>query len=86
MNPNNLPLFPPKGTRNVTFRNPQSATVKDKIGRSSYNVVQQGDKLVYQDVSGRRLGYVNSQGKTLSHSGHILATNPRPDLILGQKR
>ena len=74
MNPNNLPLFPPKGTRNVTFRNPQSATVKDKIGRSSYNVVQQGDKLV------------NSQGKTLSHSGHILATNPRPDLILGQKR
>ena len=86
MNPKNLPLYPAKGTRNVVFRNPQSATVKDKTGHSSYNVVQQGDKLVYQDVSGRRLGYIDGQGKTLSHSGHILATNPRPDLILTQQR
>ena len=81
----NPKLFPSKGTANVTFRNPQSATVKDKFGHSSHEVQQLGRDLVYRDTAGRRLGSINAQGKTLDPSGHILATNPRPDLILARK-
>jgi len=80
-------LFPSRGTPNVVFNQTNYAQVKDRFDRTSYNVQDLSDRIEYQDVSRRRLGWIDKKTQTTyDHAGHILARNARPDLILMQKR
>ena len=78
--------MPHPGMKNVVFRNPKSATVQDLKGHASFNVVIQGSRLIYQDRAGHAAGYIDHRGYTMSVSNHILAPNPRPDLLLARMR
>ena len=80
-------LFPAKGTPNVVFNQSNYAQVKDRFNHTSYHIKESSGKVEYYDVSQRRLGWIDTNSQTTyDHSGHILARNARPDLILMQKR
>jgi hypothetical protein len=82
MNPSLLPLLPKRGTKNIVFNNPDHAVVQGLRGHASHRVVRQGDRLLYLDMAGRRLGFIDHLGKTWSNSNHLLAPNPRPELLI----
>jgi hypothetical protein len=60
--------------------------IKDKVGHiTHYRKTMSSGEMRITDKQQRRLGYVKN-GKTYDHSGHILAHEPRIDLIMKQKR
>lgn len=82
MKSHHLTLMPARGTKNVVFNNPDHAVVQGLRGHASHRVVRQGGRLVYLNVAGNRLGFIDHLGKTWSNSNHLLALNPRPDLLI----
>ena len=58
---------------------------QDKKGRFDFAVREQAGQQVYLDRSGRRLGYIDSQGRTWSADNRLLNSQTRPDLILGNR-
>jgi hypothetical protein len=59
-----------------------TTTYKDRIGRTDYSVREQAGQQVYYDKRGNRLGYIDSQGRTMSNKNQILSWEARPDLLL----
>ena len=59
--------------------------VKDKTSRVEHITRQQAGHLVFFSPTGKRLGYIDSLGRTLSANNHLLNSQPRPDLILNQE-
>jgi hypothetical protein len=74
-------------TKNSISRTTINSTTnyKDKNGiRLEFSVRKQAGQQVYYDSKGRRIGYVDANGRTMSQDNRILNGVPRPDLILGQ--
>jgi hypothetical protein len=60
--------------------------IKDKVGHiTHYTKTMSSGEMRITDKPQRRLGYIKN-GKTYDHSGHILAHEPRVDMIMGLKR
>jgi hypothetical protein len=60
--------------------------IKDKVGHiTHYKKTMSSGEMRITDKPQRRLGYIKN-GVTYDHSNHILAREPRVDLIMGQKR
>jgi len=60
--------------------------IKDKVGHiTHYKKTMSSGEMRITDKPQRRLGYIKD-GVTFDHSGHILAREPRVDLIMRQKR
>lgn len=60
----------------------RTTTYRDKIGRAQYSIREQAGQQVYYDTKGKRIGYIDGQGRTMSADNRILNYEPRPDLIL----
>lgn len=58
--------------------------VKDKTSRVEYIIRQQAGQQVFFTPPGKRLGHIDSLGRTLDAKNHLLNSQPRPDLILSQ--
>jgi hypothetical protein len=63
----------------------QTTTYKDKVGRTDFSVRTQAGQEVYFDSKGRRLGCIDSQGRTLSADNRLLNSQTRPDLLLNSR-
>ena len=60
--------------------------IKDKAQHiTHYKKTMSSGEMRIADKPQRRLGYIKN-GVTYDHSGHILAREPRMDLIMGLKR
>jgi hypothetical protein len=55
---------------------------KDKTGRTDFIVRRQSGQQVYMDSKWRKLGYIDSQGRTMSRDNRLLNSQTRPDLLL----
>ena len=58
---------------------------KDKVGRTDFIVRRQSGQQVYLDSKWRKLGYIDSQGRTMSRDNRLLNSQTRPDLLLGNR-
>ncbi len=63
-----------------------TTTYKNRQGITEYKVRMQAGKEVFLDAKGVQLGYIDSQGRTMSKDNRILSWERRPDLILCQLR
>ena len=54
--------------------------------KTDYLVREQAGQKVYYDPAGKRIGYIDAQGRTMSPDNRILNSEPRPDLILNRLR
>jgi hypothetical protein len=59
---------------------------KDKKGNFDYAERRQGGSTVFLERGGKQIGKITPAGRTLDPKGHILNSQPRPDLILAQPR
>lgn len=65
----------------------KTTTFRSKAGlQTEFSVREQAGQKVYYDPTGKRIGYIDAQGRTMSADNRILNNEPRPDLILLQIR
>ncbi len=65
--------------------NGSTTWVKDKTSRVEHIIRQQAGQQVFFSPTGKRLGHIDSLGRTLDAKNHLLNSQPRPDLILNQE-
>ncbi len=61
----------------------KTTTFRSKAGiQIEFSVREQAGQQVYYDSKGKRIGYIDAQGRTMSADNRILNNEARPDLIL----
>ncbi len=61
----------------------KTTTFRSKAGvKAEFSIREQAGQKVYYDSKGKRIGYIDAQGRTMSADHRILNNEPRPDLIL----
>jgi hypothetical protein len=65
----------------------KTATFRTKQGvKTEFSVCEQAGQKIYYDSKGKRIGYIDAQGRTLSADNQTLNNEPRPDLILREQK
>lgn len=61
----------------VSYRNSNSGAIQ-------FSTRRQAGQQVFYDHDFRRIGYIDSTGRTFSQDNHVLNAQARPDLILAR--